>query len=73
MRGDVKLRINSSRHKVEGYKNIPDWVCSNLITYGNCAVSDSTYEKMGGIQALTEWGCKCRVVDKPSGKVIELI
>ena len=69
----VKLKFSFERYNVEGYKDIPSWVCSNLITFGNCAVSDDTLNKFGGLKQLEEWGCKCRIVEKPSGKVIEVI
>ena len=31
---------------IEGYKNIPGWVCRNLILYNNCYVNDTTYKKI---------------------------
>ena len=68
-----KKKIEMKMIKIEKKKNVPGWVLSCLETYNNCAVSDKTYELIGGIQGLAEVGYKCRVLEKGSGKVIERI
>lgn len=65
----IEMKMIKSEKKCD----IPCWILNCLETYNNCAVSDETYDKIGGIQGLAKVGYKCRVLEKGSGKVIERV
>lgn len=69
----VRLRVNGSRAEVEAFEKIPQWVCANLVQYGNCNVHEETFRDFGGVEALERWGAKVRIKNIGRNKIIEVI